>query len=322
MIEKRCILYGVRASSVLYQFLKETKTRGLWILPANVCPIVPAVFHKAGKKFLFCDISPFSHCIDEDSVIEILEKHRDRIAGILHVRAYGAAVDPKDLFIRAKKISEGVQLIDDRCLCQPEFEWPESVADLVLYSTGYAKYVELGKGGWGFLREKHEMEITPERFSPEAHDMLLESFRESLERGKPFNYRNGDWLDTGLSALSFFEYRKLVSGKIPEIQARKLRLNEIYSEHLGDFAFPEGYNGWRYNVTCLNPEEVVSEAFRIGLFASRHYKSLVPAFGQGRAPNASHLSDRVVNLFNDHRMEEDSAEALAKALKKKIKGLC
>jgi hypothetical protein len=319
MIEKWCIVYGVRASSVLYQFLMETKRCGQWILPANVCPIVPAIFHKAGKKFFFCDISPITYCLDEESVIGMLEKHRDKIAGILHVRSYGAAVDPTNLFNRAKNISEGVQLIDDRCLCKPEFEWPESVADLVFYSTGYSKFVELGKGGWGFLRGKQKKATIPARFSPKEHEMLVETFRQSLESGKSFIYSNGNWLDTGRPALGFSEYRKLVSEKIPKIQAHKLSLNEIYSEYLADFAFPEGYHDWRYNITCSNPEEIVAEAFRIGLFASRHYKSLVPAFGGGIASNTSRLADSVVNLFNDHRMEKDSAENLAKALKKKIK---
>ena len=319
MPEGRSIVYGTRAASILYQYLRGSKRSGRWILPANVCPIVPAVFHKAEKDFIFCDISPSSYCIDEDLVIEMLKKNRDEIAGIIYVRTYGVARDPRNLFIKAKNISEGLHLIDDRCLCQPSFECGDSHADLVLHSTGYAKFVELGKGGWGLLREGHGMKTSSQGYCPGEHERLLESFRDSLVGNKPFLYRDGEWLDMRPPDIDFTEYCRIVSARIPEVRIHKSRLNAIYSEYLGDFSLPDNYHDWRYNITCKNPKDIISKAFNIGLFASRHYKTLVPAFGAGKAPIAQQLGERIVNLFNDFRIDAASAEALAKAIKKIIK---
>lgn len=319
MSKGRSIVYGARASSVLYQYLRGSKRSGRWILPANICPIVPAVFHKARKDFIFCDISLSSYCLNEELVLGLLKKHRNEIAGIFYVRTYGVALDPGNLFIKAKNISEGLHLIDDRCLCQPSFECKDSDADLVLYSTGYAKFVELGIGGWGLLREGHEMKTSSQGYCPREHERLLGSFRESLEGAKPFLYQDGDWLDMRPPGLDFTEYCRIVSGKIPEVRSHKSLLNAIYAEYLGDFALPDNYHDWRYNITCKNPEDIIAEAFRTGLFASRHYKPLIPSFGSGEAPNSSLLSSRVVNLFNDFRLNVESAEVLAKALKKIVK---
>ncbi len=43
-------------------------------------------------------------------------------------------------------------LIDDRCLCVPDLE-PDlsSPAEVILYSTGYGKIVDLGFGGYACL---------------------------------------------------------------------------------------------------------------------------------------------------------------------------
>ena len=58
-----------RGAAVLYYFLKGNNSGRPFLLPANVCPIVPLTFFKAGVPFEFVDIDEThamcrSQCID------------------------------------------------------------------------------------------------------------------------------------------------------------------------------------------------------------------------------------------------------------------
>ncbi len=46
-----------RASAILYNLLVSQKQTKPWLLPANICPIVPITFMKADVPFEFVDIS-------------------------------------------------------------------------------------------------------------------------------------------------------------------------------------------------------------------------------------------------------------------------
>jgi hypothetical protein len=51
------IVQAPRASAILYNLLKSQDNTDPWLLPANICPIVPLTFFKAGVPFELVDIS-------------------------------------------------------------------------------------------------------------------------------------------------------------------------------------------------------------------------------------------------------------------------
>ena len=51
------IVQASRASAILYNLLKSQTNTHPWLLPANICPIVPITFFKAGVPIEFVDIS-------------------------------------------------------------------------------------------------------------------------------------------------------------------------------------------------------------------------------------------------------------------------
>ena len=58
------------------------------------------------------------------------------------------------LFNKIKLIQPDSKIIDDKCLCLPNFdELINNNVDLVLYSTGYAKQIELGYGGYAYINK-------------------------------------------------------------------------------------------------------------------------------------------------------------------------
>ena len=69
------------------------------------------------------------------------------------MHAYGKKYDNKEFYRAVKSLDPNLCIIDDCCLCIPELadSLPENV-DLCLYSTGYAKFIELSYGGYASFR--------------------------------------------------------------------------------------------------------------------------------------------------------------------------
>ena len=141
------IVQAPRASAILYHMLVSQKQQQMWLLPANICPIVPITFMKAHVPFELMDISATNLHMDLAQA-EALVKRRSR--GLLYAHTYGDASTPNDFFQSLKSSNPELIVVDDRCLCIPEFEVSSS-ADVILYSTGYAKVVELGFGSYAFV---------------------------------------------------------------------------------------------------------------------------------------------------------------------------
>ena len=57
-----------RASAILYNYLSGNHFDKPFLLPANVCPVVPLSFMKAGVGFEFIDIDE-SHAMSTEKVL-------------------------------------------------------------------------------------------------------------------------------------------------------------------------------------------------------------------------------------------------------------
>src|SRR5512134_3607944 len=135
------VVQAPRASAILYSVLVSGRQKRPWLLPANICPIVPITFLKAQVPFEFVDISPQTLHMDLEQVEALIRAHR--FGGLLYAHTYGEASTPNHFFESLKMLSPELTIIDDRCLCRPALEPdPASQADIQLYSTGYAKIVD------------------------------------------------------------------------------------------------------------------------------------------------------------------------------------
>lgn len=145
------IIYANRASAVLYGFLKSKSFKGPFLIPANVCPVVPLTMMKAGVDFEFVDIDE-RHTMSESIALDRISKGDSE--GLLFVHSYGMKFDNEGFYQKLKSLNPNLCIIDDRCLCKPELDGTlSSNVDMELYSTGYAKYIELSYGGYGVTKE-------------------------------------------------------------------------------------------------------------------------------------------------------------------------
>lgn len=281
------IAFEARACSVLYNLLLSLEDERPFLLPANVCPVVPATFRQAGRPFELVDIDAGDLCLSRDLCLARISADRPGFAGVLYVRSYGVENDPEPFFQALAELRPDLLVIDDKCLCRPDCDGERLSprADVTLFSTGYAKHVDLGVGGFAHLRE----------------GVPYRRHRDRPPEGE-------DWLDLSPPALSWEAYRETVLAALREADGHKRRLNAAYAGALPpEIQLPSRFQGWRFNLAVPEPDALVERLFAAGLFASRHYPPLEEEPGEGSFPAAERLHRRIVNLFNDRYFDEEQA---------------
>lgn len=93
----------------------------------------------------YVDIEQNTWCINQQQTLQHLET--GNYAGVLYVHTYGVEDTPHDFFRQIKNINPDIFIVDDRCLCLPQLQMNDTIADLILFSTGAKKQVNLNRGG-------------------------------------------------------------------------------------------------------------------------------------------------------------------------------
>jgi len=77
------LIQAPRASAILYNLLVgRADSLRPWLLPANICPVVPITFLKAHIPFAFVDISPATLHMDLNQAEERIK--RGEFGGLLY----------------------------------------------------------------------------------------------------------------------------------------------------------------------------------------------------------------------------------------------
>ncbi len=300
---------GGRASALLVAFFRcLEKARKRVTLPVNVCEVVRASVLTAGCEPVFCDIDAETLCVNLGLAEEALRKD-GTIGALLFCHTYGTAVWPSERLADLKR-RYGIAVIDDRAAMFPECDDVDGTpADLVLYSTGYAKCVTLPEGGGlGYLAEPFvaSFDVGSAVADPAA--------AKAMKAGGP---PSAEWLRshawyTSMCPLDEAAYIGRVRALSAESRAHKARLNAIYDAGLRRWKAPQDVHAWRYTLRLPHDrrELALKRVFEAGLFASAHYRPL----SEGEYPVAQRLSEEVLNLFNDGYFTEGQAERCVKAI--------
>ena len=272
------IIQAPRASAILYGLLASREQKHPWLLPANICPVVPEPFMKARVPFEFVDISKTTLHMDLDQAEARMR--RGQFGGLLYAHTYGEPSTPDSFFSLARSLHPEMLIVDDRCLCTPEFE-VSSTADMVLFSTGYAKIVDLNFGGFAFVKKHIRLQ------------------------------------NTNAELPGWDAYRSQIEAKLEPSLSQRATLNEIYASRLpAEVQLPGEFQQWRFNIRVRNKSAIMRAIFDNGLFASSHYASLAGVMSDGRAPQAESLAREVINLFNDHHFDSQKAQRVCEIVLK------
>ena len=313
------IVYARRASAVLFSLLRSREDPRPFLLPANVCPIVPIAFRKAGQPYHLLDVEAEGLGLDREACLRHLEAEPAGVAGVLYVRPYGALEDLSGFFGSLRARGSDLLIVDDRCLCEPD---PDGTAgsrgeDVILYSTGRAKPVDVGGGGFAHLRPGLGYSEGSLPFDPAAVEAVERAYQAAIREGRPFRGSGGPWLDIRPPTdIPWERYREEVLRERGRVAVHRRSLNGIYSDGLPEaIQLPPRFHGWRFQIRVPAPDVLLDRLQENGLFASRHYASLGRGiFGPGEFPNAEASAASVVNLFNDRYYDRDRAERTVQAV--------
>ena len=311
------ITYANRASAVLYSFLKSKPFKGLFLIPANVCPVVPLTMMKAGIDFDFVDIDE-RHTMSES--IALKKVNSGYYAGMVFVHSYGKKFDNDDFYTKLKQIKPDFCIIDDRCLCVPELDGVIATnVDLVLYSTGYAKYVEFSFGGFGVVKEPFIIQ-TGYEYSEEKENEQLAYIKDCFNGNKQYNFpADYPWLDGSPLKMEPEQYFSSIKDKIATISDDKAKINKIYRENLlQEIQWGDDYSHWRFMISVENRDEVLNAIFDAGLFAGTNFPSVSWMFKSVHSENAEKEAQYTINLFNDFRVNEPFAYKICDIINSKI----
>jgi len=303
-----------RASKILYNFLRSNSFKGKFLLPANVCEVIPLIFHYAKVDFDFMDIQLDNLCIDQKEVLN----HLDEYIGILFVRTYGTEENFESFFQQIKDKKPSFIIIDDSCLCLPDINYTLSpYVDLKLYSVGYAKQVDMQTGAFGFMNDSYRYQEINAKFIESDYDKYkseLFSALSSINLFVPNEYH----------FLQNIEYKlnnKNLSDKIQLVTEHKKRLNQIYQRELpSNIQLMKEFQNWRFNILVDESVKsvVLKNLFKEGLFASSHYISLSKVWKNKECPNATSLNKKIINLFNDFYYTEEQAISACKIINENL----
>lgn len=296
-----------RACSLIYSYIKKYN-QGTWLLPVNVCPDVPLTFCLAGVAIEFVDIDAATLCIDSNECLRRLCQYPKKYAGIVFVRTYGCLSDTSQFVSKCKTINPSLKIVDDRCLCIPQRQPNMYNADMVLYSTGHCKQIDLGGGGLAYYQQE-EPYVKDERLAYDGTDE--ESvYKKAYAANEKLHQIPAGWLKM-TDFMSGGEYLDIIEAKTVERKSHRAKLNTIYSLNLPkSIQLDDCYNDWRFNIkvpTSLK-QEILQTLFDNGLFASSHYHSVNRLFDDNHYPNSDALYSCVINLFNDKNYTEDMAK--------------
>lgn len=306
------LITATRANAILYWFLLDkTRPDDCFILPTNICPEVILTFLKAGIKLRFTDLDLDHLCLDMDEVNIILAE--EKIRGILYNHTYGIDHTPINELIKIKKDYPNILLINDKCLCTPEYTCEESVFDLTLFSTNQRKQADLEFGGYGWMKEKiaiqpklnfSEVDFVNTRHMLNDDDLSLEDLKIASKT---------DWLDADVLKINVTDYFCRITDFIARFASHKQKLIRIYKNNLPqEIILNDEFHNWRFQVRIKNKHKMLEEIFTQGLFASSHYRSFGTILEKRRFPVAETLEAEVLNFFTDNNFSDEQALSLCK----------
>jgi hypothetical protein len=181
-------------------------------------------------------------------------------------------------------------------------------ADVTLFSTGYGKYLDMGFGGFAYIKDSVVYRRRSGTFSEAALAEVVRRYKDAIAKRAPFEGGDESWLDLSKPQITWHEYRQRIVELLTRIDQHKKRINVIYENALPrELQLPGRFQQWRFNIRVPEADRLVKHLFTSGLFASRHYAPVTDTFSERTFPVAEELHESIVNLFNDWHYDETKA---------------
>ncbi|NEW83317.1 MAG: hypothetical protein GZ094_13245 [Mariniphaga sp.] len=315
------MITGSRGLSILYNFLEKFKADANYtiLLPSNICHDVFFLIQYLKMPYIFIDINIRDYCINQEMTIKHLKKCKKSILIFNH--SYGIPTVPYAFFLEIRNISPTVVIIDDRCLCTPTMETniDDNCIDLILYSTGYGKQVDLAGWGFGFVGDSFCMNMLQVTFKKHKYLELKNSFYKNFLNYLPDNDSELDCIhvSNNIDDIEPNYYERLIALEVEKWRIHKSTIIDIYKSTLPiEIQLISEMNNWRFNIIVNKKDAILTELFRNNLFASNHYASIGTMQHKHDCRVADQLHQSIINLFIDKYYTQEKAEKTVSIIRK------
>ncbi len=310
------------------------------LLPANICYAAAYPVLYAGKKLCFCDVDPVSGNVTADSV---RAAWTPEVGAAIIPHMYGQPVAELPQ-IAAFCRERNVVLIEDCASAmgaEADDYLPGSMGDCVVYSTGYAKTMDLGIGGLlcsnilplnDVLREESVLPLLSEEaernltFFSHLYRFLRNEATESGLKTAIYAVLADVCREEFLFSLPEERKRWIISqlDGLPEIVRRRRSALIMYTQRLQGcglrlYPFASGAVPWRFN--CFAEPEIkqgiISACLKKGLPVSDWYPQITPMFGINKEfPGAAWHEARILNF--PLPMDEETISQICDTIKESL----
>lgn len=344
-IKKNHIFTG-RAATGIYLLTKSLKLERV-VAPSNLCyaALFPITF--AGGTVLLSDTDEKDGNISYELFLKCIEKNQNADAVIVP-HMYGNPC--RDIFRIKKYCSENELILIEDCASSMGASLTDeegnvcptgSVGDYVLYSTGYAKTLDLGRGG--ILAS----DLSLDEMEEMTHDLPV--YSERIDRDETFFSRlyrllrndpevtYGDDLYKVLREKtgSMFLYRadekyeeELMSGLESLSQEIKIRWDKLnlynslieYGKQIVPYDYYEGAVPWRFNVFVeeSHRKELIRKLLEKSVPVSDWYPDVSVMFGiREKHIGTETFEKRILNF--PLTLDDDRIQELARILNSEVK---
>jgi len=275
-----------RASQILKDFLRSNGINHHWLIPRNICPIVLKVFKTLSIKYSLIDIY-------KNGLINLDKIENNNVDyGLLFVEAYGEKVNSNNLFKEFKINNPGSIIIKDKCLSIPEklvninFD---NYSDLILYSTGYSKFLDLKEGGYAFYNKKFNIKQFLD------FDSDFETFKDRYN-----NYLlKKKWDEISMEEIQYLtneeqNKKKIINNKILNILIK----NNIKSNLISKV--------WRYTILTNNMKVLEKVLNENKILFGHNYPCMLHLEINIEDCQACNHEKKIINIFNDFRFNQNA----------------
>ena len=324
-------IFSGRGSTALWAILESLNLKGAKVLlPVNVCEIVYPIILKSGMVPVFYDV-------DERNGNASLETIEAAFTGseaiLLAVHNFGAPLEIDRICDWASR--NNVFVIEDVCnslgACYhgtPLGSW----GDAAIFSFGYAKIIEYGLGGGILVRNSalrksvYDAVQSLDLYSGihKAKDLeyqgILRFMRSSGAAAEPAVYCSlydaySDYLLYRIDAEDERKIRAMLETLALNLNDRARKAfryrSEIITEKVAHVDQVPGQIYWRYNLLVNVPhrQNLIDRLRESKLLFSMWYPPIAGYFSCINTsisyPGSQSFSERVLNLFVDHRVSQD-----------------
>jgi hypothetical protein len=298
------------ATKIIFDLIKSNVNKKLIIaIPSNICPKLACALGKR-NKLISLPINK-NHFINQNYLKKIIKIKK--IGAVLLVYPYGHYTKKKYYKLIKELNNKNILVLEDFCLCNP-IKILKNINKLInnsckIFSTGYTKFVDLNKGGFGI-------------FNNEKYSYILKNNKKFT-----INFKKKYQINPKLLSFETFKksiYFKLITKIAEKRQDHSRKINKIYNKLLNNKKIQKIKGGWRFCfkvVSNKNFLKVKKLKFNKSIFFGYNYNDILndkkakKYFLKGKKAKKNNL----INLFNDFRYNKTMAKTTALEIRKCLK---